>query len=148
MSEYTKSLYVLNKEQQKYSKKIEITIECTNDTIHFIYNKLNFGLDSFPINYEIPIDLDKYSKIITDSLMGRIMDADLMYSKSIEILAEKLNPFDIGIVVNKQMEMCLEKKIDKIQMLDSYSEFCKVTDNRKVSVKEYEENVWNNNKFS
>ena len=141
-------LYSLNKEQQKYSKKLELTIECTNDTIHFIYNKLNFGLDSFPINYEIPIDLDKYSKIITDSLMGRIMDADLMYSKSIEILAEKLNPFDIEIVVNKQMEMWLEKKIDKIQMLDSYSEFCKVTDNRKVSVKEYEENIWNNNKFS
>lgn len=148
MSEYTKSLYVLNKEQQKYSKKIEVTIECTDDTIHFIYNKLNFGLNSFPINYEIPIDLDECSKIITDSLMGKIMDATLMYSKSIEILAEKLNPFNIGIIVNKQMEMWLEKKIDKLQMLDSYSDFCKVTDNRKVSIKEYEENIWKNNKFS
>jgi hypothetical protein len=33
-------------------------------------------------------------------------------------------------------------------MLDCYSDFCKVTENRKVSIKEYEENVWNNNKFS
>lgn len=143
MSEYTKLLYVLNKEQQKYSKKLELAIECTDDTIHFIYNKLNFGLNSFPIDYEIPIDLDELSKIITNSLFGKIMDADLMYSKSIEILAEKLNPFDIGIVVNKQMEIWLEKKIDKLRMLDCYSDFCKVTDNRKVSVNEYEENVWN-----
>ena len=146
MSEYTKLLYVLNKEQQKYSKKIEVIIECPNSfEINFKYNKLNFGSDSFPINYEIPINLNECSKIITDSLMGKIMDADLMYSKSIEILAEKLNPFDIGIVVNKRMEMWLEKKIDKLQMLDSHSDFCKVVENRKVSIEEYEENVWNNN---
>lgn len=129
-------LYSLNKEQQKYSKKLELTIECTNDTIHFIYNKLNFELDNVPIN------LDEFSKIITDSLMGKIMDADLMYSKSIEILSEKLNPFDIGIVVNKHMEMWLDKKIDKLQMMNSYSEFCKITENRKVSVEEYRKNVW------
>jgi hypothetical protein len=110
MSEYTKLLYVLNKEQQKYSKKIEVTIEYTDDTIHFIYNKLNFELNSFPIDYEIPIDLDELSKSISNSLLGKIMDADLMYLKSIEILAEELNPFDIGIVVNKEMEMWLEKK--------------------------------------
>ena len=36
-----------------------------------------------------------------------------------------------------------EKKIDKLQMLYCYSDFCKIMDNRKVSVKEYEENVWN-----
>ena len=148
MSKYTKLLYVLNKEQQKYSKKLELTIEFADDTILFIYNKLNLGLNSFPIDYEIPIDLDELSKTISNSLLGKIMDADLMYLKSIEILAEELNPFDIGIVVNKQMEMWLEKKIDKLLMLDCYSDFCKVTDNRKVSIEEYEENVWNNNRFS
>jgi hypothetical protein len=63
-------------------------------------------------------------------------------------LSAELNYFDIGIIVNKQMEMWLEKKRDKLSMLDSYSDFCKVTENRKVSVKEYEENVWNNNRFS
>ncbi len=139
MSEYTKSLYVLNREQQKYSKKIEITIECTDDTIHFIYNKLNFGLDDENLN------LREYSAKITNQLLGKPMDADLMYYMTLLTLSAQLNYFDIGIVVNKRMEMWLEKKIDKLQMLDSYSDFCKVTDNKKVSVKEYEENIWNNN---
>ena len=142
MTEYTKLLYVLNKEQQKYSKKIEVTIEYTDDTIHFIYNKLNFGLDDENLN------LQKYSVKITNQLLGKPMDADLMYYMTLLILSAQLNYFDIGIVVNKQMEMWLEKKIDKLRMLDSYSDFCKVTDNRKVSVKEYEENIWNNNRFS
>lgn len=142
MSEYTKSLYVLNKEQQKYSKKIEVTIECTDDTIHFTYNKLNFGLD-----YENR-NLHEYSEKITNQLLSKPMDADLMYYTILLCLSAELNPFDIGIVVNKEMEMWLEKKIDRLNMLDSYSEFCKVTDNRKVSVDEYEENVWNNNRFS
>ena len=142
MSEYTKSLYVLNKEQQKYSKKIEVTIECTDDTVHFTYNKLNFGLDDENLN------LHEYSTKITNKLLGKPMDADLMYYMTLLILSAEFNYFDIGIVINKQMEMWLEKKIDKLQMLDSYSDFCKVTDNRKVSVKEYEENVWNNNRFS
>lgn len=144
MSEYVKSLYVLNKEQQKYSKKLELTItfDDKNETMHYSYNKINFGLD------DIPINLDEFSKVITDKLKYRFIDAGLIYTVAIEILAEKLNPFDIGIVVNKQMEMWLEKKIDKLQMLDSYSDFCKVTDNRKVSIKEYEENIWKNNKFS
>lgn len=142
MSECTKSLYVLNKEQQKYSKKIEVTIECTDDTIHFIYNKLNFGLDDENLN------LQEYSAKITNQLLGKPMDADLIYYTILLILSAELNYFNIGIVVNKQMEMWLEKKIDKLQMLDCYSDFCKITDNRKVSVKEYEENIWNNNRFS
>lgn len=142
MSEYTKSLYILNKEQQKYSKKIEVTIECTDDIIHFIYNKLNFGLDDENLN------LQEYSTKITNQLLGKPMDADLMYYMTLLILSTQLNYFDIGIIVNKQMEMWLEKKTDKLLMLDSYSDFCKVTENRKVSVKEYEENVWNNNRFS
>ena len=142
MSEYTKSLYVLNKEQQKYSKKIEVTIECTDDTIHFIYNKLNFGLDDENLN------LREYSAKITNQLLGKPIDADLMYYMTLLILSAQLNYFDIGIIVNKQMEMWLEKKIDKLLMLDSYSDFCKVTDNRKVSIEEYEENIWNNNRFS
>ncbi len=137
MSEYTKSLYILNKEQQKYSKKIEVTIECTYDTIHFTYNKLNFGLDDENLN------LHEYSKKITNRLLGKPMDADLMYYMILLILSAQFNYFDIVIVVNKQMEMWLEKKIDKLLMLDSYSEFCKVVDNRKVSVKEYEKNIWN-----
>ena len=137
MSEYTKSLYVLNKEQQKYSKKIEVTIECTDDTIHFIYNKLNFGLDDENLN------LHEYSAKITNQLLGKPMDADLMYYMTLLILSAELNYFNIGIVVNKQMEMWLEKKTDKLRMLDSYSDFCKIVDNRKISVKEYEENVWN-----
>ena len=140
MSEYTKSLYVLNKEQQKYSKKIEVTIECTYDTVHFTYNKLNFGLDDENLN------LREYSAKITNQL--KPMSADLIYYMTLLCLSAELNYFDIGIVVNKQMEMLLEKKIDKLRMLDSYSDFCKITENRKVSVKEYEENVWNNNRFS
>lgn len=142
MSEYTKSLYVLNKEQQKYSKKIEVTIECTYDTIHFTYNKLNFGLDDENLN------LREYSAKITNKLLGKPMDADLIYYMTLLCLSAQLNYFDIGIVVNKDMKMWLEKKIDKLQMLDSYSDFCKVVDNRKVSVKEYEENIWNTNRFS
>lgn len=142
MTEYTKLLYVLNKEQQKYSKKIEVTIEYTDDTIHFIYNKLNFGLDDENLN------LREYSAKITNQLLGKPMDASLMYYMTLLILSAQLNYFDIGIIVNKQMEMWLEKKIDKLWMLDCYSDFCKVTDNRKVSIEEYEENIWNNNRFS
>ena len=142
MNEYTKSLYVLNKEQQKYSKKIEVTIECTDDTVHFIYNKLNFALDDENLN------LHEYSAKITNQLLGKPMDADLMYYMTLLILSAELNYFDIGVVVNKQMKMWLEKKIDKLLMLNCYSDFCKVTDNRKVSVKEYEENIWNDNRFS
>ena len=143
MSEYTKFLYVLNKEQQKYSKKIEVTIECTYDTVHFTYNKLNFGLNSFPVDYEIPINLYEYSAKITNQLFGKLIDADMMYYITLSCLSVELNPFDIGIAVNKQMEIWLKKKIDKLQMLDCYSDFCKVTENRKVSVEEYEENIWN-----
>ena len=142
MSEYTKLLYVLNKEQQKYSKKIEVTIECTYDMIHFTYNKLNFGLD-----YE-NLNLHGYSEKITNQLLGKPMDADFIYYMTLLCLSAEFNYFNIGIVVNKQMEMWLEKKIDKLQMLDCYSDFCKITENRKVSVEEYEENVWNNNRFS
>ena len=122
MSEYTKSLYVLNKEQQKYSKKIEVTIECTYGTVHFAYNKLNFGC------YEIPINLDEYSAKITNELLGKPIDADMIYNMTLLCLSAELNPFDIGIVVNKQMEMWLDKKIDRLQMLESYSDFCEVTD--------------------
>ena len=148
MSEYTKLLYVLNEEQQKYSKKLELTIECPNTfTINFKYKKLNFGLNSFPIDYEIPINLDEYSEKITNQLWGKPLDADLIYYTTLLTLSAQLNYFDIGIIVNKEMEMWLEKKIDRLQMLDSYSEFCKVTDNRKVSVKEYEENIWNQSKI-
>ena len=143
MSEYTKSLYVLNKEQQTYSKKIEVTIECPNSfEINFKYNKLNFGWNSFPIN------LNEYSAKITNPLLGKPIDADMIYYMTLLCLSAELNPFDIGIVVNKQMEMWLDKKIDKLLMLDCYSDFCKITDNRKVSVEEYEKNIWNNNRFS
>lgn len=129
MSEYTKLLYVLNKEQQKYSKKIEVTIECPNSfEINFEYKKLNFGLDSFPINYEIPINLDEYSAKITNQLLGEPIDADMIYNMTLLCLSAELNPFDIGVVVNKQMEMLLDKKIDKLLMLEPYSDFCEVTD--------------------
>lgn len=87
------------------------------------------------------MSIREYSAKITNQLLGKPMDADLMYYMTLLILSAQLNYFDIGIVVNKQMEMWLEKKIDKLQMLDCYSDFCKVTDNRKVSIEEYEENV-------
>lgn len=81
MSEYTKLLYVLNKEQQKYSKKIEVTIECTYDTVHFTYNKLNFGLDDENLN------LQKYSAKITNQLLGKPIDADMIYYTTLLILS-------------------------------------------------------------
>ena len=79
-----------------------------------LHDKLNFGLDDENLN------LHEYSTKITNQLLGKRMDADLMYYMTLLCLSAELNYFDIGIVVNKQMEMWLEKKIDKLQMLDCY----------------------------
>ena len=108
VSEYTELLYVLNKEQQKYLKKIEVTIEPIGDTIHFTYKNLYFGLEIENLN------LQECSEKITNQLLGKPIDTYLMYYKTLLYLSSQLNSFDIGVVVNIEMEMRLEKKIKKL----------------------------------
>lgn len=128
------ALWQLNKRQHIYKNQIELYIECETDTIHFYYNKLYFSFD-------IPVDLNKIGDFITKSLMGKIMSFSIVYFTAMNILSEKLNPFDIGIVLNKNIEDILDKKIEEKLLLNSYSIFCKTNNN--ISIKEFENNVWN-----
>lgn len=83
---------------------------------------LNFTFTpNFPFYERYDKDLDILTQKITSSLIGKLADAQTLYSHTIEILADYLNPHNIGIVIDNSVEEMIKKVEKKQALLNEYS---------------------------
>lgn len=102
-------LYHLNKEQYKFNDKIELYMNCTAFTVDFKYIPL------YRTCRDIPVKLEEIGDIIANKLYGKKLDIAIVYYTAMSELAERLNPYDIGIVLNHEVEDIIKKRIDRVE---------------------------------
>ena len=69
-------------------------------------------------------DLDNLTKKIVNDLLFEPANAETIYTHTLEVLADYLNPHNVGIVIDSSVEEKIKKVEERRALLDDYSKVC------------------------
>jgi RNAse (barnase) inhibitor barstar len=85
-------------------------------------HNLHFTFTSnFPFCERYSKDLDNLTKKIANDLLFEPVDAKIIYTHTLEVLADYLNPYNVGIVLDNSVEKMIKKVEEKQALLRDYS---------------------------
>ena len=140
-----KELLDFNKKQKEYKNHFELYIYISgqaNEYIHF-----NF-VPNFPFSANYKDKLEEITSSTTKTLAGELCGCSLIYLSNMHALAEYLNPFDIGIILNSKVETELKPITDRYMLQDFYSTYYSSYDSNtpesdKLSYQDWYNKIWN-----
>ena len=118
------SLLCLNEYQKQFQMRFSVYIE-RSEEINSYNDELKFRFTpNFTFYEKYDKDLGILTQKIANSLVGELADAQTLYSHTLEVLADYLNPHNVGIVIDSSVEEKIKKVEERRALLDDYSKVC------------------------